>query len=140
MIDFRQLSVNDRQMLFEYFEKSSPRGCEMSFGNLFLWGDQKIAKVNGNLVFLSTFSKSFYPFPYGSEDIKQTLETLKVDASERGIDFVLTAICEREKQLLESFYPNQFYFTTNDASYDYVYAIDDLADLPGKKYHKKRTH
>lgn len=140
MIDFRQLSVNDRQMLFEYFEKSSPRGCEMSFGNLFLWGDQKIAKINGNLVFLSTFSKSFYPFPYGSEDIKQTLETLKADASERGIDFILTAICEREKQLLESLYPNQFYFTTNDGSYDYVYDINDLADLPGKKYHKKRTH
>jgi hypothetical protein len=41
---------------------------------------------------------------------------------------------------LESLYPDAFEFTTNDGSYDYVYDINNLADLKGRKYHKKRNH
>ena len=140
MIDFRPLDVNDKIEYEKHLRTSSPRGCEMSFANLFLWGDQKIAKVNGHLVFLSTFSKSFYPFPFGEGDKKAVIDALIQDAKEREIPFTLTSVCENERQIIESVYPEKFEFTTNDGSYDYVYDINDLADLSGKKYHKKRNH
>jgi len=41
---------------------------------------------------------------------------------------------------LERLYPNTFAFRGDVGSFDYVYAIDDLADLKGKKYHGKRNH
>ena len=140
MIDFRQITIKDKTEYQQLLEKSSPRGCEMSFANLFLWGDQKIATVHGHTVMLSTFSKSFYPFPFGEGDKKAVIDELMADANERGIDFCITAVCENEKQILQDLYGDKFEFTTNEGSYDYVYDINDLADLPGKKYHKKRNH
>jgi hypothetical protein len=43
-------------------------------------------------------------------------------------------------ELLESLYPGQFRFHADRDSFDYVYAIDDLADLKGRKLQKKRSH
>lgn len=140
MIDFRELKITDKPLYEEYLAKSKNKGCEMSFGNLFMWGKQEIAKVDDHLVLLATFSKSFYPFPLGDGDKKPIIETLMLDAKERGIEFTLTSITEEERAELERLYPQKFEFTTSVDTYDYVYAIDDLAGLLGKKYHKKRNH
>ena len=37
-------------------------------------------------------------------------------------------------------FPNKYAFTETRSSFDYVYRVDDLARLPGKKYHAKRNH
>lgn len=140
MIDFRELKITDKPLYEEYLAKSKNKGCEMSFGNLFMWGKQEIAKVDDHLVLLATFSKSFYPFPLGDGDKKPIIDTLMLDAKERGIEFTLTSVTEEERVELERLYPQKFEFTTSVDTYDYVYAIDDLAGLLGKKYHKKRNH
>ena len=63
MIDFRKITLLDKPIYERYKKDADLRGCEMSFGNLYLWGEQKIAFINGYMLFLATFSKSFYPFP-----------------------------------------------------------------------------
>lgn len=140
MLEFREITVEDKNLYLEYSKDNTPRGCEMSFANLFLWGEQKIAQSDGHLFFMSKFSHVFYPFPFGQGDKKKAVEMIIEDAKERGIPCVISAVCENEKQTLESLFPDRFDFTTNDASYDYVYDIDDLAELKGRKYHKKRNH
>ena len=94
----------------------------------------------GVLYLLSTFSKSFYPFPLGAGDKKQAIDTIIEDAKKRGISVHITSINEQDKAFLEQNYPDKFEFIYNEDSFDYVYDINDLADLLGKKYHKKRTH
>ena len=141
MLQFRNITVEDKKLYLEYSKDNSPRGCEMSFANLFMWGDQKIAEKDGHLFFLSKFyDHVFYPFPYGHGDKKQAIDLIIADAKERNTPCVISAVCENEKQTLESLFPDKFEFTTSDASYDYVYDINDLADLKGRKYHKKRNH
>lgn len=140
MIEFRPIQIEDKLLYESLQRQDTPRGCEMSFANLFLWGEQKVANVNGQMAFFATFSRSFYPFPVGVGDKKAAIDEIIRDAKERGIPLEITAICEAEKQILENLYPNEFEFTSNVNSFDYVYDINNLADLPGKKYHKKRTH
>ena len=41
---------------------------------------------------------------------------------------------------LEEFFPGQFTFTADRDGYDYLYEIDRLADLGGKRLHAKRNH
>ena len=41
---------------------------------------------------------------------------------------------------MEQLYPGKFCFYCDRDSYDYVYAVDDLADLKGRKFQKKRNH
>ncbi|MBR2871335.1 MAG: DUF2156 domain-containing protein [Clostridia bacterium] len=144
MIDFKQITTDDK-LLFNKLANACPqRGCEMSFANLFLWGDQKIAYKNEHLLFLSSFSKTFYPFPMGDEkDVENKIAVINdiiKDSQERGIPCMITAVCQAEKEFLEKHFTGRFDFQTDDGSYDYVYDINDLSDLLGKKYHKKRNH
>lgn len=140
MIQFRPISLQDKTEYERLAESRGYKGCEMSFSNLFLWGDQKISFVNGCMVFFSTFSRSFYPFPVGDGDKKTVIDEIIKDANERNIPLEITSVSEKERAILEELYPNEFVFNSNENSFDYVYDINNLADLPGKKYHKKRTH
>lgn len=139
MINFRQITIEDKPLYEEAKRGTPPRGCEMSFGNLFLWGKQEIAFVDGQALFFATFDKSFYPFPIGSGDKKPLIDAIIKDAKERNLPLLITSVYEEDKKFLEKFYPGEFEFATSEDSYDYVYRIDDLADLNGRKYHKKRN-
>ena len=143
MINFRLINPQDKNLYEKFLKEPFLRGCEMSFANLSLWGEQKIAIKDDCMFFFSTFSKSFYPFPYCltcEEQLKKAIEEIILDAKERGIDCEISSINEWSKEFLERNFKDRFEFTTNDGSYDYVYDINDLADLLGKKYHKKRNH
>ena len=142
MMNFRSIDLNDKELYNEFKGGKKICGCEMSFANLFLWGDQKLFFDENALFFLSTFSRSFYPFPFVKENgsIKNAIEKIIEDAGERGIECVISSISKEDKDSLEELFPNRFSFTTDEGSYDYVYAINDLKDLAGKKYHKKRNH
>ena len=141
MIDFQPITPNDRSVYQRYFSDGKERGAEMSFVNLCLWGDQSYAIIEDQFVLLSRFyGKYVYTFPVGNGDKKAAIDRLIADSKERGIEFSLTGIYEEEKAVLETLYPDRFTFASPESFYDYVYSIEDLAFLAGKKYHRKRNH
>ena len=52
----------------------------------------------------------------------------------------LIALTQYHKNWLEANYPDRFAFEEARDGFDYLYDIDRLADLPGKKLHAKRNH
>ena len=141
MIDFRTIELNDKKLYNEKLFLDAVRGCQYSFGNLFMWGLQGISFLHDHIVLYSRFDcHCFYPFPIGSGDKKQVLDAIFEDAKERGLCPCLTGLNECDKQTLETLYPDQFYFHADRSNYDYVYDINDLADLKGRKLHRKRNH
>ena len=141
MIDFRTIELNDKNLYNNHLYADAPRGCQYSFSNLFMWGAQEIAYVHDHVVLYSRFdSHCFYPFPIGNGDKKMVLDAIFADAKERGICPCLTGLNENDKKTVEALFPKQFYFHADRNSYDYVYDINDLADLKGRKLHRKRNH
>ena len=141
MIDFQRLDLTDRARYDKYLMNCGERGCEYSFVNLFLWGRQKAAFAEGYLALLSQFDRrSVYPFPVGEGDQAPVLDAIIHDAAARGIPCCLSSMTAQDCETLESLYPGRFHFHTDRDSFDYVYAIDDLADLKGRKFQKKRNH
>lgn len=141
MIDFRPITIDRKEAVEDCLHDGMERGCEFSFANLFLWGRQKAAFLQDQLVLFSQFSRrSVYPYPAGRGDKKPVLDAIIQDAAERGIPCRITGLGDAEMELLESLYPGHFRFHCDRNSYDYVYAIDDLADLKGRKYQRKRNH
>ena len=141
MIDFRNIELNDKKTYNEHLYQDVSRGCQYSFSNLFMWGLQNIAYVHDHVVLYSRFDcHCYYPFPIGAGDKKNVLDAILSDATERGVCPCLTGVTESDKQLLETLYPNQFYFHADRGNYDYVYGINELADLKGRKLHRKRNH
>ena len=141
MINFRNIELIDKKQYQEYLNQNTPRGCEFSFGNLYMWGQQRIAFLYDHIVLFSRFdNRCFYPFPLGNGDKKAVLEAIFEDANERGVCPCITGLNEKEKEIIQTLYPNQFYFHAYRNGFDYVYDINDLADLKGRKLHRKRNH
>ena len=66
MIDFQPLTLENRAVFENCLRHGGERGCEYSFVNLYLWGRQKAALVQGHMVVFSQFSRrSVYLFPVG---------------------------------------------------------------------------
>ena len=141
MIDFQNFSLEHKK---EYENKllcAGERGCEYSLVNLYLWGRQKAAQVAGCIVYFSQFNrKSVYLYPIGCGNKKEALDALMADAKERGIPCRLVGLVERDKEELEQLYPGKFRFHADRDSFDYIYDIEDLAELRGRKFQKKRNH
>ena len=141
MIEFQSLDLGSKAHYDQILYSCGERGCEYSFTNLYLWGRQKAAFLEGNLVFFSQFNRrSVYPFPIGPGDRKVALDAIMHDAKVRGIPCRLTGLTQEDRQLLEQLYPDRFHFHFDRDSFDYVYSIHDLADLPGRKFQRKRNH
>ena len=141
MIDFQRLNIADKARYDEILMNCGHRGCEYTFVNLFLWGRQKAAFQDGRLLLQSQFDrKCVYPFPVGEGDLKTALDAIIADARERGIPCYLSSLKPEECELIESLYPASFSFHMARDYFDYVYDINGLADLKGRKYQKKRNH
>ena len=53
MIEFRAIKAEEKDIYNEYLMADSGRGCENSFVNLYVWGRQKIAFIDGQAVIFS---------------------------------------------------------------------------------------
>lgn len=141
MIDFQKPDLSNRQQYDAYLMHCGERGCEYSLVNLHLWGRQRVAFVDGFLTLFSQFQrKSVYPFPIGQGDVKKVLDTLIHDAHMRGLMVRFTSMTAADCATLEELYPGQFRFHPDREGCDYIYDINNLADLPGRKYQRKRNH
>ena len=141
MIHFQKFDEQTRNEYLKTLFAAGERGCEYSYANLNLWGRQRVAALDGFFVLFSQFDRlSIYPFHVGRGDIRPVLDAIIQDARERGIVCRLTGLTPADTMLVEELYPGQFRFHPDRNSCDYVYDINDLADLKGRKYQKKRNH
>lgn len=140
MLNFEKITP-DMRSEYEKYLLPLHKSCEYSFTNLCIWGRQKATIMDGYLVFFSYFDrKAVYPFPAGSGDIAPVLEAIINDARSRGIPCCITGLNRENMDTLEQMYPGKFHYQCDRESFDYVYLIEDLAELKGRKFQKKRNH
>ena len=140
MLNFRRILPSDRDVLHAYFYQAEGHGCEYSFANLYLWGDQYVAFLDGAPLILSRFGAWYsYQMPL-TADREKAIALLQEDARARGIPFCLFGLLPEEAAWLQARYPQAFSYHSNRDSFDYVYDIDRLAELHGKKLQAKRNH
>ena len=141
MIEFNPITIETKTIFNHFLSHNIERGCETSFTNLNIWGFQQYAIVYDQLIIFSFYNGYyFYSYPIGNGDKKQAILAIMEDAKERNIDFSLTWLYGNASEELEQLFPDKFIIESDKASFDYIYDINDLADLLGRKYHKKRTH
>ncbi len=142
-IEFRHPTLEDRDWITEIYRRSNSRGCEDSFVNRWLWGKDygEIARVDDFVVqFIHYGGTKYYAFPAGSGDLKSVLRELAVDAAAYGHPMRLLGVTPERREALEAMFPGAFSYEENRDAWDYLYEIDRLADLGGKKLQQKRNH
>lgn len=141
MIEFHKMKLAEKEEYEKILFACETRGCEYTFANLYLWGKQQVAFLHGCVAFFSHFyGRTVYPYPIGPGDKKTVIEEILLDARERGIPCRITGMTDADREELETLFPGKFILRSDRDGADYVYAIDDLADLKGRKFQKKRNH
>lgn len=144
MINFHTPTPADRPWIMDAVAKSGERASEYSFANLLLWASafqQTVADYHGLLLVRVGVAEGFgYFWPAGEGDIPAALEALEADANERGEPFRLVCLSAEQVEKLEALRPIEFEFTSHRDGWDYLYDIDKLSDLAGRKLHSKRNH
>ncbi|MGN1307936.1 MAG: DUF2156 domain-containing protein [Faecousia sp.] len=140
MLNFREILPSDRDLLHAHYYQAEGHGSEYSFVNLYLWGEQRVAFADDLPLILSRFGRWYsYLMPLHA-DREKAIALLREDAQARGIPFRLFGLLPEEAAWLQARYPQEFSYRPTRDSFDYVYDIDRLAELHGKKLQAKRNH
>ena len=144
MIDFRTPQPSDKAWVDALLAQADYRGCDYNFTNLFVWSrayGQEIARVDGFLVtHLCGRMGCSYMYPAGSGDLAAAIDILAREADERRQPLRLVCLTTRQMEELDRLMPGRFAYEADRDGFDYLYDIDRLADLTGKKLHAKRNH
>ncbi|NLT58822.1 MAG: DUF2156 domain-containing protein [Clostridiales bacterium] len=144
-LDFARVTLDRRDHLQQYLQHNQNPCCDLSFANLFAWGEvyETSYATSGDMLYLRVCrdgSCMFLP-PIGTGDFGAAVVRLMREACSEG-EPALRMLCvtERERCMLEEAHPGRFTFARMRDNDDYVHLTASLGQLQGKKYHGKRGH
>lgn len=146
MIDFKTPVPADRPWVTALVAADGAMGSESNFNNMYLWNrmyGQEIARLGDRLlVRLNGKNGMRYLFPYGTGALEPAVEALAEDAAACGGKLTFICLSREQKAQLQALWPDRFEYDCqwDRDSWDYVYDVNKLADLTGKKLHSKRNH
>lgn len=131
----RPLSMEDKPLLDDHLERLQPRVSELSFAGLFLFRrahDYHLSYVHNSLVLLGKGydSRQYFLPPLGG-DVAETLAVL--------FGYGLELYGADEAFVAEHLMETGLQVTEERDSFDYLYLREELAYLPGNRFHKKKN-
>ena len=142
MLEFKKPTIEDKEWIDALLNKCS-KGCEFSFGNIFIWSDiydTNVARFKDTLV-IRYYLDGEYTFSVsGMQDFNELVKELLETCETLNFPLCFYSLTSKEKEDIEKQMPSSFEFTEMREFFDYVYNTTDLINLSGRKYHQKRNH
>lgn len=146
MLEFRRITLNDRDNVNIALAFSDFRGCEYSFANNLAWcrlADSQICFYKDFYIVCSFGNEDGIPtfiLPSGKGDYRDVIGEMKLFSEKNGHNLRLCGVTEKSLEMLNELYPDAFSAVVDRDGSDYIYLRSDLAELNGKKFHQKRNH
>jgi hypothetical protein len=145
MLNFKPVTIDNRESVQFFFDKSNFRNCDFSFSNIFSWKHlyNTTYTIEDDFLyfrFQATGNLPGYLFPLGEGNVRKAIEQIRQDTQKRGCPLYLYAITQEMFNLIETAMPGQFIYKKERNWYEYIYSSADLISLIGKKYQSKRNH
>lgn len=139
----RDLSLNDRPLLNALFRAFPPQISEFTFTNLFIWRHAyrtKLSRYKNFLCLLAEKEETFFFFPpIGEGELVECCRTLL--RAMKGEGKVARIARVPEKIISQFTWEAEGFIVEYDRDQsDYVYLVEDLVQLRGRRYHRKRNH
>lgn len=141
---FHPISLDDRDWMNDKLKEDNLNICEYTFANNFVWAkvyDVQVGCAYGCGVVRFRGQENYqYSFPFGNGDKKAVIEHLRKICAVYGYRLSFYPLTERCRLELMDWFPGMFEISSNRDNFDYVYTVEKLSTLKGKKLHGKRNH
>lgn len=145
MINYKNVELNDKKWMEPLLTAADFGGCHQNFTNIFVWSkayNYRVAQVNDYLVVKGKINNDlpYYFFPAGRGDLKPVIEAMIQDAEDCQHEFQLSGVSPENMEVLNTVFPEHFEYQEMRDGFDYVYLLDKLVTLAGRKLQAKRNH
>jgi hypothetical protein len=132
--EFKPVGLEDKPVFDEWLQRDPSPVCELSFANIFIWRGSEHPRwtvVDGSLCVLvePDFEPPYFLPPVGGERVPEAIEACLKHAP-------------RLSRVPEEFarrHGGGFRVEEDPANFDYLYSVQDLVELKGKRYDGKRN-
>ncbi len=142
MLEFHPLTLEQAELLQEYFKKGKTRLCDQTMGGAMMWRNcfhTQFAYDGECLYFRSEFEpgKTVFTPPVG--DLETGVKRLVEHCRQEGCCLSFCSVGEEEKDRILALLPDYFATPTRDW-FDYLYSVEKLSTFSGKKLSGQRNH
>lgn len=144
MLEFKTPEIEDKPWVDECFKHLKTMNCDFTFGNIFVWSTEFTTRIcRYKDFFICSWGKGSdtnYCVPIGEGDFADAVNMLVRHTKELGTDLRFYGVTREYCDMLEKYFPGKFEFEYSENYGDYIYSVEKMASLSGKKYHGKRNH
>jgi len=137
---FKKIELSDKNNISDFTSKF-PSYSDFSFVSMWAWdikGEMSYSQLNSNLVVKFTdylTGEPFFSF-LGTQRVNETVNSIFDYSKNIGVVPILKLIAE---ECIIELDVNKFMVTEDRDHFDYIYKIEELRDLSGGKFAKKRN-
>lgn len=144
MIEFRDVELQDKEVIDRFLVNNPYRASESCFSNLYGWAHKyntQFAVWRDYLLVKFTTDRGgcSYLTPFGRGNLASAIEML-VDECGCPIKFEISGVTGAMKEEIEKAMPRRFEYKRQRSVYDYIYTSEKLINLSGKRLQSKRNH
>ncbi len=145
-MQFKSIDIDTKHIINEFFRAQRIEASDALFGNLYIWHFSR--EITYAIIYDCLIIKTHYPnekfpfifYPFGHGDAFAALDWAREYFKSNNAPFKIRSLESHQKIALESYAPNMFEITANRDRFDYIYRVEDLIKLSGKKLHNKKNH
>lgn len=143
-IIFHKIKIDDKDWIIEKQKEDYLETCDLPFASNFIWAkayDVEVADVEGCVIIrYAGDDQKWCTFPMGNGDRRKAVERLLETCHKNKTKAGFYPISEKQRILLNKWFPSQFEIEAHRDDFDYVYLTENLVSLKGRKYQGKRNH
>lgn len=143
-MEFIPITLESRQVLQAYLQSEDYEISDIVFGNLYLWKHAReiTYAIDSDCVVVQTRyegEKPYFFYPFGGGDKESALRALDKYLRDKNLSPRFESIESKNISSIKSVF-SQVEFEPRVARFDYVYSVQELIKLEGRKFHKKKNH
>jgi hypothetical protein len=145
MIDFKQITLSDKNEIDAAFAGNEYRACDFCFTNLYAWNAKfkTVYAIIHRTIFLrfqDSDGQTYYMMPVGKMPLIEAFNLIMEDARENRIPFQMKGISSGMWEKIQAGIPGKFRYLPDRNNNEYIYLSERLIKLSGKKLQSKRNH
>ena len=143
---FKKITLKDKYLYYKYIDKNKFLSCEYSFSTLFMWKEFNNIEYDilNNIFIIKKYDNNgdFFMEPLGDIDdidLINLINHLELIRKKEERKWLFGDVSIGFLNRLKGIYKEDLIFEEEVNNFDYVYDFNDLINLSGRKFRKKRN-